>query len=149
MARKLTALGIALLFSLIPRAVLGVVFGQTQDIVAELWPGAYPFLIEGAFVFAVAAAYAAAFVAGFGFWAGTSETWRASALWAAAGSAGLQAATAPGAFVADGALKAGLVAAACVAGAYHGAWWGEDNKDDPRVEGVQGFVFGLNPFRLS
>lgn len=149
MPRKLTALLIGMLFSLIPRMLLVTVFGQTQDIVAELMPGAYPHLIDAAVAFEVLVAYAMAFVTGFGFWAGTSETWQASGAWAASGCVLLLTVSNPGGLSLDGPLLLGVGLAARVAAAFHGAWWGERYKDDPRVEGVQGLVFKLNPFPLT
>lgn len=134
---------------MIPRFLLGSVFGQTQDIVAELMPGAYPHLIDAAIAFEVVVAYAMAFVTGFSFWAGTSETWQASAAWAASGCMFLLTALNPGGVSLDAPILLALAVAARVAGAFHGAWWGERHKDDPRVEGVQGFVFKLNPFPLT
>lgn len=149
MPRKLTALVIGMLFSMIPRMLLGTVFGQTQDIVAELMPGAYPHLIDAAVGFEVLVAYAMAFVTGFAFWAGTSETWQGSGAWAASGCVLLLTALNPGGLSLDSPLLLGLGIAARVAAAFHGAWWGERYKDDTRVEGIQGFVFKLNPFSLT
>jgi len=148
MPRKVTALLLGMLLSLIPRAVFGTVFGQTQDIVAELMPGAYPYLMGASFAFELAVSYAMAFVTGFGFWAGTSESWKASGAWGASGCVALLAAN-----PAEASLWGPIFLAAAIAvrvgGAFHGAWWGERFKDDPRVEGIQGFIFKMNPFALT
>lgn len=145
MARKLTALLLGLLLAMIPRMILGTVFGQTQDIVAELFPGAYPYLVDAMTAFELVAAYAAAFVAGFAFWAGTAESWRASGAWGASGCVALMAAGGPF----EHSWLLALAIAVRVLGAFHGAGWGERHKDDPRVEGVQGFIFKANPFPLT
>lgn len=149
MPRKLAALGLGVLLSLIPRMLLGSVFGQTQDIVAELMPGAYPYLIDAAVGVEVLVAYAMAFVTGFAFWGGTSESWQASGAWAASGCVLLLTALNPGGLSMGEPLLLAAGIAARTGGAFHGAWWGERHKDDPRVEGVQGFVFKINPFPLT
>ncbi|TBR21268.1 hypothetical protein EPO15_10740 [bacterium] len=145
MPRKLTALVLGLLFAQLPKMVLGTVFGQTQNIVAELFPGFYPYVVETMPAFDLLTAYAMAFVTGFAFWGGTAESWRASGAWAASGCVALMAFG--GAY--EHRVFLALAILARVAGAFHGAGWGERNKDDPRVEGVQAFVFRINPFRLS
>ncbi|TPW19982.1 MAG: hypothetical protein FD126_2140 [Elusimicrobia bacterium] len=148
MLRKLTALLLGVLLSLIPRALLGTVFGQTQDIVAELMPGAYPYLMSASVALEFVVAYAMAFVMGFAFWAGTSETWQSSGAWGGSAAAALLVVSNPlGLSTATPVLLA-LALAVRVGGAFHGAWWGERFKDDPRVEGIQGFIFRLNPFPL-
>lgn len=144
--RKITALLLGVLLSLVPRALLGSVFGQLLDMTAELAPGAYPTVVGAAVVVDLVIGYAMAFVTGFSFWAGTSESWRASGAWGASGSAVMLAASSRGGF--ESALVLGLAVAVRVAGAFHGARWGDDRKDDARVEGVQGFIFRLNPFPL-
>lgn len=149
MPRKATALLLGALLSLIPRALLGAVFGQTQDIVAELMPGAYPYLMGAAVPFDFVVAYATAFVMGFAFWAGTSETWQASGAWGGSGAVAMLVYSNPFGFSMGTPLLLALALAVRVAGAFHGAWWGERNKDDVRVEGIQGFIFRLNPFPLT
>ena len=145
MLRKLTALLFGLLLAQVPRMVLGSVFGQTQDIVAELFPGFYPYVVETMPAVDLLTAYAMAFAAGFAFWAGTAESWRSSGAWAASGCVALMAFGA----AYEHPAYLGLAIAARVAGAFQGARWGAAHEDEPRVEGVQGFIFKLNPFPLK
>lgn len=149
MLRKATALLLGALLSLIPRALLGAVFGQTQDIVAELMPGAYPHLMSASIALDFVVAYAMAFVLGFAFWAGTSETWRASGAWGGSGAVAMLVFSNPLGLSTGTPLLLALALAVRVGGAFHGAWWGERHKDDVRVEGIQGFIFRLNPFPLQ
>lgn len=149
MLRKLTALLLGVLLSLIPRALLGTVFGQTQDIVAELMPGAYPYLMMASVGLEFVVAYVMAFVVGFAFWAGTSETWQASGAWGGSATAAMLVASNPLGLSMGTPFLLGLALLTRVAGAFHGAWWGERLKDDARVEGIQGFIFRINPFPLT
>lgn len=146
MPRKLTALLLGYLLAMLPRMVLGTVFGETLGIVHDLLPVPAAALTAAAALGGLLIALASGFVMGFSFWAGTAESWKASGAWALAGGAAASFLESPGMPAAP--LLFVLGTALRGAGAFWGAWWGDRHKDDPRVEAVQGFIFGIIPFPL-
>lgn len=147
MPRKLTALLLGYLLGLIPKAVLGTVFGETLGIVRDLLPVPALALAAAGALAGLVIVLASGFVMGFSFWAGTAETWKASGAWAAAGAAAASVLESGGVGPAPLLFVLGVLLRGC--GAFWGAWWGDRHKDDPRVEAVQGFIFGIIPFPLS
>lgn len=147
MPRKLTALLLGYLLALIPKAVLGTVFGESIGIARDLFPVPALALTAAALLGGSLIALASGFVMGFSFWAGTDETWRASGAWAAAGGVAASVLEAQGFGSVPLLFVLGALLRGC--GAFWGAWWGDRHKDDQRVEAVQGFIFGIIPFPLA
>lgn len=147
MPRKLCALLIGYLLAMLPAMVLGTVFGETLGIVRDLAPVPLLALRAAAAAGGLLIVLASGFVMGFAFWAGTAESWKASGAWALAG--GVAASFIENPALPSSALLFLLGTALRGGGAFWGAWWGDRHKDDPKVEAVQGFIFGVIPFPLS